>query len=250
MRRGLLALRALIAAAGGLPGAPLDERFPLASPASPGDADAWPAPTAAAATELPCVAEAADPAAREAERTAARRVAAHLSAGPTSRATALAWLWVGGLGGLAGDEGAPERSRSWIDEWLLGKAIAAALQELGATEAEAGRGVDVVRLLTSHARWHEAPGSAPLLESLLADEAARRLLGVNRWQGVLWFRDEGFAEMLDWLLTAAAIDARARADERPAAAAADWQRAARFAERLRAAAEGAEYRVERLLRPS
>ncbi|HZG69306.1 MAG TPA: hypothetical protein VEZ12_21410, partial [Herpetosiphonaceae bacterium] len=43
----------------------------------------------------------------------------------------LSWLFTQSLGRVAGEEGYEQQSRTWIDEWLLGKIIAGTLQDLG-----------------------------------------------------------------------------------------------------------------------
>ena len=103
------------------------------------------------------------------------------------------------------------QTRSWMDEWLLGKLIAGVLQDLGLAEASAWQGVAVVKLLTSHARWFEMELPKPkraysVVQTLLGDDEIQRLLQVNRYQGVLWFNKEAFERMLWWMLSLAVVE--------------------------------------------
>jgi hypothetical protein len=41
---------------------------------------------------------------------------------------------------------------------------------------------------------------------LISDTDAKQLIGVNRYDNVLWFNKEGWDELLWWLFTAAAIN--------------------------------------------
>ena len=185
-------------------------------------------------------------------RTATERLRAHLGDDPFTWGCALSWVFVHRLGKAVQAEGYEELSRSWIDEWLLGRIIAAALQALGLDDATAWRGVGLVRLLTGHQRWFEtlgtAEGAAPrLLEALLQDADAQQFLGVNRHQGVLWFNREAAEELLTWLLLTGVVATmadpeRSHSEQVEAIAA---QQA--LLDQLAAAAHASGYRVEEWL---
>jgi glycosidase len=135
--------------------------------------------------------------------------------------TLLSWAFVHSLGRVLNEEDFEGQSRSWIDEWLLGKIIAGALRDLGLDEEKAWRAVGVVKLLTTHQRWFEA--KAPdkgraygVLESWLQDGEVQGFLQVNRYQDVLWFNQEAFDQLLWWMLAMAAVTLSADS-HRPAA---------------------------------
>ncbi len=99
------------------------------------------------------------------------------------------WAFVHALGKIDDAVDYDEQSRSWIDEWLLGRLIAGALQEVGLDQAAAARAVVIIKRLTSYQHWFAAQdveGTYQLLEALLRDREMQQLLGVNRYQGVLW----------------------------------------------------------------
>jgi hypothetical protein len=160
----------------------------------------------------------------------------------------LGWWSVHSLGKIVGEAGFEERSRSWMDEWLLGKVIARVLQDLGLDESAAWQSVAVVKLLTSHQRWFAAEATAArsrayqILESLLKDDEVQQFLQVNRYQGVLWFNKEAFEQLLWWLWLVAVVEIGAdpkRAEEISACSS--------IVEQLRQAGEKSGYQVEKLL---
>jgi glycosidase len=155
-------------------------------------------------------------------------------------ATLLSWWAVHALGKTVGQAGYEAQSRSWIDEWLLGKVMASALQDFGLDEPAAWRAVGLVKLLTTHQRWFTTKGPSPhgrafrVLDSLLQDDDARQFLQVNRYQGVLWFNKEAFDELLWWLTLLAAVG-----EKTPTSA--------RIVQLLGDAAQSSDFQVEKLL---
>ncbi len=177
--------------------------------------------------------------------------------------TLLCWLVVHRLGEVVEESGAPERSRSWLDEWRLGRVISPALHEMGLEPGAAERAWNLVKVLTAHQRWFveygepagAAPGEAPapaeaarrLLHVLLQDGDVQRHLQVNRYQGVLWFNKESFDELRWWLLLVGVVDALAEPGRTPAEQSAAIAARHAVVERLREAEEASGYQVERLL---
>jgi len=143
----------------------------------------------------------------------------HLDEDALTWGSLFGWCFVHSLGKLFGKADYEQQSRSWMDEWLLGKLIAGVLQDLGLDEASAWQGVAIIKLLTSHARWFEMELPKPkraysVVQTLLGDDEIQRLLQVNRHQGVLWFNKEAFERMLWWMLSLAVVE-ETRAAPRP-----------------------------------
>ncbi len=164
----------------------------------------------------------------------------------------LVWLVTRDLGRIVAAAEPEQRSRTWIDEWLLGKVIAEALQQLGLDEPAAWRGVGLVKVLVAHSRWCEQPARAgrqarQVLAGWLQDGDVQRHLRVNRYQGILWFNKEAMEELLWWLALAAL--ATAGPDPlRPSEAAAErFLSCYGLVERIRRAVAASEYQVEKLL---
>jgi glycosidase len=164
----------------------------------------------------------------------------------------LAWAVTVGLGAMTDLDGddlsVAERSRTWIDEWFLGKIIAGCLEELAVSEVAARRTVATVKLMLASHRWFDGAaqtGAAHgLLQRMLAQTEAQALLGINRYRGTLWFNRESFAGLVWWLMTVASVeiaaDDTAEESERIV-------NAYKLIERLRRAEQVSEYQVDQLL---
>ena len=141
-------------------------------------------------------------------------------------------------------------SRSWLDEWLLGRLIGAALRDMGTAAGAADEAVAVVKLLTANERWFDADTAAkrtPLavLSKLLRSREVQQFIRVNRYGGVLYFNKEAYEQLCGWLLLPAVVDSLATLTEDEAVE----QIAERYAvvQKLLDAADESEYQVEKLL---
>ncbi len=157
----------------------------------------------------------------------------------------LAWIFVHPLGKIVDEEAYREISRTWIDEWLLGKVTSLALQQLGVDEAGAWRAVSAIKLLLSEEESFAEGEAVAFLRGLLRDEVAQGYLGVNRYQGVLWYNKESFEDLLWWLLLRDTLELLAT-EEETAALEALAERYA-FVERLLEAEAASDYQVAKLL---
>ncbi|MBN1349022.1 alpha-amylase, partial [candidate division KSB1 bacterium] len=119
------------------------------------------------------------------------------------------WITVHRLGAVQNPQDSAGISRSWIDEWLLGKIIADVISELSLSEENIWQAGLLIRILTVHHDWFsqiltdDTPLSAAL-ENLFHDQDVLQFLRINRHQEVLWYNQESF-EMLFRFLTAVAI---------------------------------------------
>jgi glycosidase len=95
-----------------------------------------------------------------------------------------------------------------------------------------------------------AEATTRVLEALLRDGDVRHFIGVNRFQGILWFNRESFEELLWWLLLVGVVEAQVEVDL--SAEETSQRIAARYAvvQQLREAAGRSEYQVEKLLAAS
>jgi glycosidase len=164
-----------------------------------------------------------------------------------TRATQVIWLCVSELGKVCDDTGFEQRSRSWIDEWQLGKAISEALLGLGLDEVGAAHRLALIKLLTLHHAWPKLPQpdeaqasqTRRVLTTLLADPDVQTYLHVNRYRDVLWFNKECFDQLLNWLTWLA--DLQPAADTLPPSSSTSIVAA------LRQAEAQSDYQVEKLL---
>ena len=110
-----------------------------------------------------------------------------------------------------------EISRTWIDEWLLGKIITNALRDLGSEEHLAWRSVGIIKILNSQQDWYDKQVPRKLrsyraLKSWLSVSEIHQFLGVNRYQDILWFNKESFEELIWWMFTISLIEISATDD--------------------------------------
>ncbi|HZB96042.1 MAG TPA: hypothetical protein VE268_08785, partial [Herpetosiphonaceae bacterium] len=166
--------------------------------------------------------------------------------------TILSWLFVHNLGKIAGDKDFEQQSRSWIDEWLLGRIIASCLQDLGQDDTAAWRSVRLIKILVSQQRCFEETAQEEkqayrILENWFQDDDVQQFVQVNRYQGILWFNKEAFDQLLQRIMVVAYLTLKAQ----PAVAVVeqDDEIAACYevVKQLQQAAEESQYQVENLL---
>jgi hypothetical protein len=143
--------------------------------------------------------------------SAVKYLKVNLDGDPSVWGSMFGWCFVHSLGKALHGADWEQQSRSWIDEWLLGKIMASVLQDLGLDEAAAWRAVAVVKSLTAHQRWFDVQApkkkrTYQVLESALNDGEVQQLLQVNRYQGILWFNKEAFERWLWWMSSLAAVE--------------------------------------------
>jgi glycosidase len=175
----------------------------------------------------------------------------NLSNDPRLWACLLGWVFVHSLGKILGEADAAQRTRSWLDEWLLSRIVAGALHDLGLDEPTAWKTVQLIKLLTTHQRWFEVEegelGGYRVLEALFKDGEAQQFLQVNRYQDILWYNGEAFVELLRYLFLTAVIQSSADPRQPPTRVAEEIREHYRVIRRLHQAGQKAEYQVEKLL---
>jgi hypothetical protein len=87
--------------------------------------------------------------------------------------------------------------RARLDEWRLAPLVAAMFRDLGADEGCAWRRVEAVRALAAAPGWPAQAKPEAIVQTWLADDAARRAIGVNLHAGVEWVRAEDFDAFVD-----------------------------------------------------
>jgi glycosidase len=193
------------------------------------------------------------------EYTAAMKyLRSHLK-GDAAWATLIAWVFVHALGRAQDERDGAARSRAWLDEWMLGKVIAEALQELPLSEEEARQAVEAIRLMTTHQHWYivgaELPRPRPrarpnraasLLDAWFNDDATREFLGTNLFDGILWFNKEAFGSLLYWMDALAVVRLSVDAARKPKKIAAEIGAVYEVVRALRAAERKSKYQVENL----
>jgi hypothetical protein len=148
-----------------------------------------------------------------AKKTAAYRAAMDYvlkdwkAAAPLTWGVLFGWLFTHALGKVVDVEAPDEISRSWIDEWLLGKLIAAALEEWGLEVDAARRAAALIKLLIGYQRWFEDMDNPhDVLYAMLREREVQAYLGINRYQDVLWFNHEAFEQWARWIMLLSTVD--------------------------------------------
>jgi hypothetical protein len=170
---------------------------------------------------------------------------------PAVWGTLLSWLFTHALGKVISEEGYAAQSRSWMDEWLLGKLVTAALQDLGLDEVAAGRALGMVKILVKHQDWFDGEifdqTAYQILASWLKDAEVQQFLQVNRYGGILWFNHEAFGQLMGWMLTIAVVTLGADEDRTADKAAQAIAACYRVIGRLQEAEEASDYQVAKLM---
>ncbi|MCD4828594.1 MAG: alpha-amylase [Candidatus Cloacimonetes bacterium] len=164
------------------------------------------------------------------------------------RLVLVGWALVHRLGEVEGDKWAAERSRSYIDQWLLLQPMREQYRHLLDERAESA--VELIASLTEHqqAMKSDSDWETPLrfVQHMLADEDVRQWLQVNRWRDVLWFNQERFEQMLGWvtavLLLRCAAGCEGQSEEDEAVS-----RLGEWLQSLWKAMQHSGYQVEKLL---
>jgi hypothetical protein len=205
-----------------------------------------------AALHLPVLDERFPTARSRKYRAAVEMVQTHLNDDPTVWGTLLSWIFTHNLGKIIGEEDFAVQSRSWIDEWLLGKLVAGALQDLGLDESAAWWAVGVAKVLISHQDWCDLEGpkaerAYQALVSWLKDSEVQQFVQVNRYGGVLWFNHEAFDQLLNWMLTMAAVEISADPECSPKEMAKGLVACYDIVNKLKQAEDASEYQVVKLM---
>jgi glycosidase len=179
--------------------------------------------------------------------------------------TLLGWLFVHPLGGISGRQQRSLLSRSWIDEWLLGKLLASVLGELGLSSEESWQSLALIKILTSHQFWFDPQaGEEPegkqstqkhtgssepvrVLQTLIGDTEVQEYLRINRHRDVLWFQPESLDRLLAGLLLVSVVDALTAPVDEPESRLQMIRIRKNILDKIRRAKEISEYQVEKLL---
>ena len=179
-------------------------------------------------------------------------VASHLDGDPAAWGTLLGWVFTHAAGKVVREEDFAELSRSWMDEWLLGKLIARALQDLGLDEGAAWWAVGTIKILINHQQWWQLDAGQEdeayqVLTSWLRDGEVQQFMQVNRYHGLLWFNEEAFGKLLGWMLTMAAVEISADPERTPEEVAEQIMACYDIIEVLLEAEEASDYQVVKLM---
>lgn len=182
------------------------------------------------------------------EKDASEYLLSRLGSQPQVWGTALTWVFTHNLGKISMEEGYEDVSRSWIDEWLLGKIIAGAFQDMHIEHGAAWRAVSLIKIITGHHTWFQQQAAdklsaSQILQSWLKDAELQRFLGVNRYQDTLWYNQESFDELLWWMYLVSVIQIRTE----PESEQGDILSCYQIIKQIQAASDASGYKIEKLL---
>jgi glycosidase len=137
-------------------------------------------------------------------RKALKQIKSSLHVNHSQRmAVLLAWVFTHNLGKLAGEEDWREISYTWLNEWQFNKILEGVFREFtAADDFQVTKMVNMLNILTGEGNLEEEIKQKHLreiLEERLSNPLLQRYLGVNRYQGTLWYNKEAFEEYLWWL---------------------------------------------------
>jgi glycosidase len=185
-------------------------------------------------------------------KAAAEYIHKKLNDSTYTRATLFGWLFVYALGKVVTPMGFAGQSRTWVDEWRLGKTILGVLRDFGLEETAAWRSLTVIKWLTGHQSWFEKKPSDQkkayaILESLLRDSDIQQFLQMNRYNDIWWYNKEAFEEMLWWLMMVAVLTIGSDSLRSVNAVVEELQRCYAIIQTWQKVGEKSEYQAEKLL---
>jgi len=120
----------------------------------------------------------------------------------------LIWLITHASAKIKSDYQYEKKSALWLDEWLFTKVIKETLTSLGDNDFSAQRHVLLVKILTaSQHLFEETEKIGEKIRNLLTDEDVKNYLGLNMYNGVIWFNKEYFENLIYWLFTISVLKA-------------------------------------------
>ena len=160
------------------------------------------------------------------------------------------WTFVHSLGAIVFDaeKDIRELSRSWIDEWFLGRFIIQTLTDLSFNREAASREVTIIKLLTSYQDWcTDYVNTYDLISNLLRDNEVRDFLQINRHMDILWFNKEAFEGLIFWMILVTSVKISCDTSMGQKDKEAIMEKAMFLMEPLYEALENSQYQVEKLL---
>jgi hypothetical protein len=184
----------------------------------------------------------------EVEAAAARLLGESLGS-PEGWLILLSWILVRRLGEFSERDDVRELSRSRMEEWHVGSALADLVQSLGGTREEARRAVAAIDLMIGGGGREPGVGRAAAvlvdhLVEIFASPPGQRFLGVHRYGDALWFNREAFMELVRWMMMVAAVAAIADGSEDVRSRIVEIQRAV---DSVDSAGEDSGYRLNEFL---
>ena len=123
----------------------------------------------------------------------------------------VSWIFIHLLGKIVGPVNYELQSRSWIDEWGLGRIIEWTIKEFYKEQQTVTEAILIIKILTSHQNWFKLHTeadyqAAQIMGILMSDLEVQSYIQTNRYKNILWFNQEAFENLVRWLFIISIID--------------------------------------------
>ena len=123
----------------------------------------------------------------------------------------LSWLFVHLLGKIVNPIDYELQSRSWIDEWGLGRIIEWTIKDFYEKPQSVLEAIILIKILTSHQNWYLSDEEIEyqpiqIMRGLMTDLEIQSYIQTNRYQDILWFNQEAFENLVRWLFIISLIN--------------------------------------------
>jgi len=162
--------------------------------------------------------------------------------------TLYSWLFLHQIGNIADEDKGVVYSRSWIDEWMLGRKIEFLFNELGINDMNSWEVIELIKILTIYNNWiynEEVDTAYNFLNHLIRDQEVNQFLQINRYQDILWFNKERLEKLTWWLCTIGVINASLDSNKKTIQKV--YNRIFKLIKTILEAAKGSDFQVEKLL---
>jgi Glycosidases len=181
-----------------------------------------------------------------------KQAAAHIESNlnELNRLTLLLWTFTGQLGKARGADEGGMLSQSWAEEWQLYKTAAAVLGQMGYPETEIAHAMKALRLISGQQDWYDKLGKLPLSEiakTWFSSPEILAFLQVNRFEDILWYNREAFADFLWWMAAIALLNCEMKTQCTRSDATETLLGCHAILQQLLKADQGAEFQLEKLL---
>ncbi len=172
---------------------------------------------------------------------------------PALLGTLLGWLFLHPLGKIMDEETYATITAVWMDEWMLGKVLSTALQDTGLEVEDSRRAATTIKLLLNYRSWlaaaetEEGDSVYEMLRTMLQERPIQTYLGMNRYEGIVWYNKEALEQFVWWVLLLTTVEALSEPGVVPAAAAEEIARVYSLIRRVLEAEEASGYQVTKLL---
>ena len=164
--------------------------------------------------------------------------------------TLITWNFIGQLGRTKTNDDAGVLSQVWAEEWQLYKTFSDTLVQMNFPEAEISHSLKALRLITGQQNWYSLLGKKPLSEiakAWFSTPEIQDYLQINRFEGILWYDRNAFADFLWWMAVIAFIHCEMKPNCTRSDSAETLLGCYSILQQLLKADQSSEYQLEKLL---